>query len=259
VVFVEGDDYRQLRRPGDDPAQFRSVVRPVQVPAAPDSVLHRYRGENFTTSTWTDSVGNADMSINGVSASTLNGDRAASSDGVDDLGLADGPQVVAENPQFALSFVYRGTDSQDFTDWLFSEDSQSLLGLNDTDAFDNSTGELLFDMRDSNGNRISVESSPAITDGNIHLIVINCDSTQGASGVDVYIDDMDSPVSDTHINDSGFKASQYSNSVPMGFFCRNVGGSKKAFKSYETSFIEFNGGLYSQQDRLNLKQRAPGL
>jgi hypothetical protein len=27
MVFVEGDDYRQLRRPGDDPAQFRSPVR----------------------------------------------------------------------------------------------------------------------------------------------------------------------------------------------------------------------------------------
>jgi hypothetical protein len=27
MVLVEGDDYRTLRRPGDDPAQFRSVVR----------------------------------------------------------------------------------------------------------------------------------------------------------------------------------------------------------------------------------------
>jgi hypothetical protein len=27
MVFVEGDDYRALRRPGDDPAQFRSPVR----------------------------------------------------------------------------------------------------------------------------------------------------------------------------------------------------------------------------------------
>jgi hypothetical protein len=47
MVFVEGDDYRQLRRPGDNPAQFRS---PVRLPRADvvDGLVAWYRFEDST-------------------------------------------------------------------------------------------------------------------------------------------------------------------------------------------------------------------
>jgi hypothetical protein len=48
MVFVEGDDYRALRRPGDDPAQFRSPVRFGAVPssAVVDGLVAWYRFED---------------------------------------------------------------------------------------------------------------------------------------------------------------------------------------------------------------------
>jgi sialidase-1 len=48
MVFVEGDDYRQLRRPGGDPARFRSPVRFGAVPssAVVDGLIAWYRFED---------------------------------------------------------------------------------------------------------------------------------------------------------------------------------------------------------------------
>jgi hypothetical protein len=50
MVFIEGDDYRQLRRPGDDPAQFRAPVRlpRVNVPdiTVVDGLVTWYRFED---------------------------------------------------------------------------------------------------------------------------------------------------------------------------------------------------------------------
>jgi hypothetical protein len=53
MVFVEGDDYRTLRRPGDDPARFRSLVRlpRVIIPdiAVVDGLVAWYRFEDSAT------------------------------------------------------------------------------------------------------------------------------------------------------------------------------------------------------------------
>jgi hypothetical protein len=257
MVFVEGNDYRQLRRPGDDPAQFRSVVRPVQVPVAPDSVVHQYRGENFTTSTWTDSVGNADMSINGVSSSTLNGDRSASSDGVDDFGVANGPQDLPENETFGIAMVIRADQSSSFERLIGVQNGTAKFIIIDfTATGGNSFG---FEVQDNNNNGISASVDGSVLDNQPHLIVINVDSTQGPAGIDIYADSMSAPTATSLLKDQPFDATNYSMDFDMGFFARNELGNPDKFKALDLPFIEFNEQPYSQQDRLDLKQRAPGL
>jgi hypothetical protein len=262
MVFVEGDDYRQLRRPGDDPAQFRSVVRPrrVQPPDPPGSVIHQYRGENFTTSTWTDSVGNADMSINGVSASTLNGSRAASSDGVDDFGVtsAPGPESLPEQETFGIAVVFRSTDQRDLTTLFSAESSTSIFELTDSDAFDNLTGELRFRLQDNNRNTIVTETSDKFFDGDTHLLCLNKNGNN-ATDVNFYVDDMNSQVKTNEPQAQKFNNTAYTNNRATAFFASNVRGSIARHLDADMPFIEFNSDPYSQQDRLDLKQRAPGL
>jgi hypothetical protein len=268
MVFVEGDNYRALRRPGDDPAQFRSVVRPAvrpaQVPAVPDSVVHQYLGQNFTTSTWADTAPSgpqADMSINGVSASTLNGDRAASSDGVDDVGLADGPQDLPENETFGVAMVINSPDPRDLTNVLGSNDGANgfpSFQFSDSNANDNSTGELRVVVKDSNNNTLNVETAGKIYDGQTRLIAIN-KTANTASGISIYVGDMTTQAAVNVNTAQSFDHTNYSNSTQMAFFAINLSGSQAGFKALDLPFIEFNEQPYSQQDRLDLKQRAPGV
>jgi hypothetical protein len=261
MVFVEGDDYRQLRRPGDDPAQFRSPVRPVQVPTAPDSVAHQYRGENFTTSTWPDTAPSgpqADMSINGVSASTLNGARAASSDGVDDFGLADGPQDLAQNETFGVAMVIAGTDKTDNTNFFGIREPSPAFQIIDADFSDDKTGQPLLFLDDGTGDRLAIESTVNVMDSNAHLITMNKLANSGAGAVKMFVDDMTTDTA-TIVFDEGFDHANYTASQSMRFFARANVGDIDAHKAFNTTFIEFNEQPYSQQDRLDLKQRAPGL
>jgi hypothetical protein len=107
MVFVEGDNYRALRRPGDDPAQFRSVVRlprrqAVALDAAiTDGLVAWYRFEDSATTAIdaTNALGVGadqtafDGSVNGASFQSSGGVRDVVSgpnsgaydfDGVDD-------------------------------------------------------------------------------------------------------------------------------------------------------------------------------
>jgi hypothetical protein len=232
---------------------------------APDSVVHQYRGENFTTSTWPDTAPSgpqADMSINGVSASTLNGARAASSDGVDDFALADGPQTLPQNETFGVAFVIQKTSANSVTEALIDVAENSTFELLDLQNFDGSAGEVALLLTDSNGAPLNVEVDTAgtqITDGDTHLVCTNAETSQGASGIDFYVDDMTTPQPTTTINDGGFDNTSYSISEEAGFFARNNDGTTDRFTEFSSSFIEFNEERYSQQERLDLKQRAPGL
>jgi hypothetical protein len=258
MVFVEADDYRALRRPGDDPAQFRSPVRPAQVPVAPDSVVHQYRGENFTTSGWTDSVGNADMSITGVSASTLNGDRSASADGVDDVGLADGPQDLPENETFGVAMVFNDSSKANSSSFFSVNDNGAVFEVLDSNFRDSSLGELFVTLLDNNGNIISVETTKQFINGQTNIMVLE-KLNNTASGISIYINDMSSPVSTVNHVSQNFDHNNYSVNLDMGFFARSANSGVDRFNETDISFIEFNEQPYSQQDRLELKQRAPGL
>jgi hypothetical protein len=240
------------------------VVRPAQLSVVPDSVVHQYLGRNFTTSTWTDTAPSgpqADMSINGVSASTLNGDRSASADGVDDFGLADGPQDLPEQETFGVAMVINSSDQNDVSTVFASLDGQNnfpAFQVDDSDAFDANTGELRVAVKDNNDNQLNVETASKIFDGQTRLIVIN-KTADTASGINIYVGDMTTQAAVNVNRAQSFDHTNYTNDTQMGFFTINKLGRQLGFKALDLPFIEFNEKPYSQQDRLDLKQRAPGL
>jgi hypothetical protein len=197
------------------------------------------------------------MSITGVSASTLNGARAASSDGVDDFGVAStpGPESLPENERFGVGFVFQSSDVRDFTSFTGTKDSNSRFGIIDSDADDNSVGEIRFILEDNGGFFLIKETDSKFVDGNTHLVVVNKLSD---TDVEIYVDDMSVPRPGT-TNSSGFDHTNYSTNIKQGIFARNDRGTIKANQSLDLPFIEFKESPYSQQDRLDLKQRAPGL
>jgi hypothetical protein len=256
MVFNEGDDFRATRRPGDDPAQFRSLVRLPAIPPTPDTVVNQYRGENFdaVNNVWFDSAGTADMSTSGVVSATLNGEPAASSDGVDDFGLADGPQDIFTNPNPAVSFVFRSSDKRDVTAWMaLSTSSGSRFEITDLDFGDRSNGELFAVLEDDGGNNLFVQTDASFVDSDIHLAVINVTSS---SNVDFYVDDMSTPVSSTTLR-TGFDNSQFTASEEVAFFAGNDNGNISDHKSLTSSFFEFKSSPYTLSERQDLKARRP--
>jgi hypothetical protein len=99
MVFVEDDEYRQLRRPGDDPARFRSPVRLSVVPdiAVTDGLIAWYRFAD-SSNTATDytavfGVGSNTTSLDG----NVNGATSTPNGGVRDV-------VSGDNPSGAYDF-----------------------------------------------------------------------------------------------------------------------------------------------------------
>jgi hypothetical protein len=205
------------------------------------------------------------MSINGVSASTLNGDRSASADGVDDFAestapVGDGPEATPSSLEFGFAIVFRGTQESDFP-FLFGnlESGATAFNLSDDTSVNNSNADLGIRVRDDNGNGLVVRPKNPFLDGNAHLLVYNKTGNDAATDIQVFIDDMQTPQSLNVASNSSFLPADYAPSVTFRTFDLKSPGSSNKHKDVDISLLEFNSDPYSQQDRLDLKQRAPGL
>jgi hypothetical protein len=199
------------------------------------------------------------MSINGVSQTTVGEAKGGSGDGTDDFGRAVGPQTLPSLTEFGFAFVFETATAKDLTCWMASFDGNSFFQVIDLKTDDGSVGEILIELRDQTKSSIRVETAAQLDDGDPHLIVVNVDSSSGAGGIDIYIDTMDSTAATAIRKNGSFDANSYANGTPMNFFARNDRGSADLFKDLDMSFIEFNEQPYSQQDRADLRQRAPGI
>jgi hypothetical protein len=240
----------------------QSLTTTEQTNLVPNSVVHQYIGDNFSSTEWTESVGAADMSINGVSANTLNSSRSASSDGVDDVGLADGPQDLPQNATFGIAMVIRSSDLSDNSHIFGARGSNgSFFRLFSNDSIASTNEFPVLGLRpDSSRSELRAVPNTKVIDGSTHLFVIN---KNGADITDTafFIDDMQTPTGATIPRNGVSDPNSYANTADMGFFALNDddNGSITNHKSLDLPFIEFNEQPYSQQERLNLKQRAPGL
>jgi hypothetical protein len=197
------------------------------------------------------------MSINGVSASALNGARAASSDGVDDFGLADGPQDLPEQEQFGIAMVFASSDTGSSTRWFSAFDGIEFLELRDKQS-SGPPGALSLNIGSGLNNVVEEQTDSSFVDSTAHLVVINID-TGSPVVIDFFVDDMITATPSTRRRGTRFNSGSYDNSEEMVFSARNNQGSIDRHKAIDMPFIEFNGEPYSQQGRLDLKQRAPGL
>jgi hypothetical protein len=262
MVFVEGDDYRQLRRPGDDPAQFRSSVRLPQLPSPPDSVIHQYKANNLTGTEWSDSVGSADLLANGLNTTTIgqNNTQAGASDGVDDFAQSpsgSGPQDIGTQTSHGFSFVLRSSDTSD-PSVVFdtsASNANAALTLVDSNIQDGSNGEIEYLCTDSSGNKLRERTNSVFFDGDIHLICVNKTSD---TNIEFFVDDMSTAVPSTTQINSGFSASDFQPSN-MAFFARTTSSTTSFHKQVDVSFMEFNEKPYPPTRRQELAIRAPGV
>ena len=223
----------------------------------PDSVVHQYPYSTFSTSTWSDNVGGAGMTVNGMVSDTFgNGESSVFGDGTDDYGLADGPQNLPQNETFGVALTLEDPSGSDTSYWMGSSDGNASIWLYDSNFTDGTTGEMQFAVQDNNGNSIIVETDSSIADGNIHLIVWNKNSNS-AAGVDIYVDDMSTTVPTTAREEQAFDHTNYTNAEPMGFFAERRDGSINNYKSYDAGIFEFNTEPYTQTERDELKARRP--
>jgi hypothetical protein len=168
MVFVEGDDYRQLRRPGDDPARFRSPVRlpPTDVPdiAVVDGLVTWYRFEDSTNTAIdaTNALGVGadqtafDGSVNGASFVPNGGVRDVVSDAGTNSGAYehDGVDDNIDIPNNALSFL-TASGGVTYSTWFETDVIDGQFILDPRADFDHtlellSTGEIRFQIFDGN-------------------------------------------------------------------------------------------------------------
>jgi hypothetical protein len=192
------------------------------------------------------------MSITGLAQSTFpDGDTSVFGDGVDDHGLAPAPNVFNQLT-FGFAFTVNVQTASSSKAYLSADDGTTSYQIT-TD-----TGSQVRPfLQDDNGNRLSVVS-PSLTTNITHAVIIN-KSDDTPSGIDIYVDDMSTPVSTTTRDNSGYDSANASNSsVDMGFYARNLGGGSVDLNiDAEMGTIEFANSPYNQSQRDGFVSRSP--
>lgn len=226
----------------------------------PDSVVYQYPVSTFGSSTWSDDVGTADMSVNGMTSSTFaNGDDSVEGDGVDDHGLATGPETLPENQTLgvAMTIQYQNADVPGF---------EYFGGVSDADAGngrwgvrgDNNgpDGCIAFFAQDNASNQIQVYTDNAYGDGSPRAVVINKHGDTAAD-IDIFVDDMTTPVSVSVASDSGFDHTNYANTRDFGFYTRNNDGTIQSEIPFHAGIWEFSTEAYTEAEREDFVSRRP--
>jgi hypothetical protein len=195
------------------------------------------------------------MTLNGPTTGTLNGSPIVSGDGVDDIGRASAPAQIPQSKRFSVAVSVASASKRD-NRFLFGADNGTVeFQVGDADFFDGSLGEPLFQLTDANGNAITVEPATDIFTQTPKLLIITKDG-DAAQDVQMYIQDMETPVSRTTVDDTGFSSADYSQPFDMGFFGRiERGGAAKQLETTVGRF-EFYSDALDEQERKNVKNRA---
>jgi hypothetical protein len=198
------------------------------------------------------------MSVTGVSPSTLNGERSASTDGVDDFGVAPGLASLPQTEALGMAMVFKSSDKSD-SEFFGLFNSNIRFEVADKSFFSGSNGRISVSFADTNDNFLEEETDSIFVDGNVHLVVINKLKNTGTNAINFYVDDMNTPTASTTQTDTGFSNSAYPSTADLPFFARSSSGSIDRHKDINTSFIEFNSQPYSSTERQELLKRAPGV
>ena len=225
----------------------------------PDSVVNQWAVENFATP-WPDSVGTADMTINGLSSSTFStSDPSVFGDGVDDFGSSD-PTEMGSLESFGLAFTlaFENPDGGDVffgrNESLAQSDTGSSILVRTSNVGDAASIE--FFMQDENGNRLWVYTTSTFDDGTPKPVIIDKNGNT-ASDIDIYVDDMENPQITTTETDDGFNHTNYTNALDMYYWARNDEGSDSNHMEADMGVIEFNSDPYSQDERNGFVSRRP--
>jgi len=250
---------------GSEIAEVRTGAGDVLFSAIPDSQIHHYNPDNFTTSNWPDDVGTSDIAT--ISGLSFDSSAFGSSGGVvaeaanSDHGLSDTMEDFGSNrdSDFAISVPFNTSD-----------DGKMLLGHDESGAAARtielgigvsfhgaSSGELGFRLRDSNGNTLTAATNGnTFNNGNDNHLILN-KTSNSAGGLEFYVDDMTTNLG-SNDTDTGFgNATVQDLDGAMGYFCRSQSGSPSFEISATMGNVRWFDNSLSQSERESVNSALP--
>ena len=198
----------------------------------PDSVALQYSAETFEEGEgWEDDTGTADMSVSGLSTTTLSdGSDGVQGDGTDDHGLVDIPSSLegSELSDFALEFRIESTTS-DFTRLFGTRNDgeepsfQVFSNVDEAGSGDSGNIKLRIDDEDGNEFHIAFDEAPDLFDGNVHTVTFDVVDITDNSECRVFFDGDEETIATgpDDISDPSGISWQYD----IGHYARNDRGS----------------------------------
>lgn len=196
--------------------------------AFPESVIHHYDPDNFSTSSWPDEVGASDFS----SITNLSYDDTAfgGSGGVTSAGGGEGETDTMGtfgsnmDSDFSISIPFQTTENDAALLGVDGNNNTACyIAVGDPFGVGWGSGSIVLTISDSDDDRVSVYTDSSYNDGSSHHAIIN-KTGNSASGINIYIDNMDSAVSTSTESDAPFDNPDDFDSN-MAYFARNSGGS----------------------------------
>ncbi|ADB63909.1 hypothetical protein Htur_5021 (plasmid) [Haloterrigena turkmenica DSM 5511] len=224
------------------------TLRLAETATIPDSAIYRWAYGSGSGSTATDSIGNADGTINGATwnSGTWIKDYALDGNGTDSYvsttGLGDFGTTVM-NGSHAIAFTMKSSDITSSSS-LFGTSNSSGRPSFWIDSGQSGTGgniEVFNRGASSGGVRLATDNT--FDDGNPHRVVINY-SSQSASGIDIYVD-TNSETFTTVTDDHDGTFEDFAN--PFLHFARYNGGAEAFANVTLDDIIIFNDTLNSTQ------------
>jgi hypothetical protein len=237
---IDGQDVQEITVDG------QTVFR-----ALPENIVNQYVVSNFTATTWTDSVGSADMTVNGLTASTFsNGEDSVQGDGVNDHG-SFAPTELAALETFAIAFTVQFTSGGGN---FYGTQTSANLHIHRVATLSGGAFRHILRDNDSNG-LLDVRTTAAFDDGSPHAVIIN-KSGDAAADIDIFVDDMATAQSVSR-TDNGFNHANYTRQFDPFLFANNNGGSVSVAQAAQIGAWEMSTEPLTQSERQNFVSRRP--
>jgi hypothetical protein len=195
------------------------------------------------------------MSTSGLSTGTVNGSPVAVGDGVDDEGLASGPETLPTTGNLSIAVtVSGGSQSSPGNIVRADTDASARFGMFTVDS--SSPQRLSFIVQDKNLDTTQVETSTGQIDGSAQLLLVT-KSGDNPADIDLFVDDMETPKPQNIIKNGGYQNAEYVPGVDMGFFCRNTDFTGTTdFLDFQAGRFQFFDSALSETERKNVKART---
>jgi hypothetical protein len=190
------------------------------------SGVHQYRAEDFAKP-WPDNVGTADITVNGLSTSTVNGgETTVTGNGIDEFGQAS-PTQWDPSGEAAIEVVVAPATDGEVVGKRNSGGDRTVAGIGQTSNSNGQTaGVPAAHWRDPNDNRLSIEAESFVADREIHTIIWGKEGDKFSNG-DYYItiDGWSEPLSVNFGENDDHENLENIDLTDMGFFATTRKGT----------------------------------
>ena len=168
---------------------WRSLIDGSEVGAIPDSAVYYWLAESFADP-WLDEIVEREMSISGLTATTVDGRDAVAGDG-SDYGEANISDFESQlNGPFAVEFALATTDDNMEMFGNRTSDGRFVIGHGDTAFSNGSAGDGTVINISGGGSSHRIQASSQLNDGSLTSVIINIPDISDATQSQILHDDQ---------------------------------------------------------------------